>query len=397
MDESKLQEVGKALSLLGEPAPQPDPAMTQSIVRLFKHRITAETELPKMEFLFRMHGVPCFPRGELVAVAGKAKSGKTFFLSLLMSRLKGRVLWFDTEQSEQSTQDILINRIQPLQGKVLTGLETNNQETMVNNRSPDDLFAINVRCESGTERLKLFATAIDYLQPDLVVLDGVRDLISDINDGVEAQRITEQLMTLAQRHHCCIVCVLHQNKGDGDRNLRGWIGTELTNKVFEVFCCEKLKDSGTFRVEQTHSRKYDIGRKLCYQVDAQTGLPQMCDDADAQPRDEKGRWTKARKNPTDEEKWQQLNPQYIVHHGDSPDLPWEWNLHRLFGDALAGKQYLPYGSLMGIVLGLSHIQDKKVYYDIYRQALDRGVITEVKHPSTGQQLVSLAAEGDLPF
>ena len=31
-----------------------------------------------MEFLFRLFGKPCFPRGELVAITGKAKSGKTF-------------------------------------------------------------------------------------------------------------------------------------------------------------------------------------------------------------------------------------------------------------------------------------------------------------------------------
>ena len=101
-------------------------------------RITRNKELPSMQFLFRIFGKPCFPRGELVAVTGKAKSGKTLFNSLLMAccireevlqiqrpfeDVDGswqcppiRCLWYDTEQSEQSTQDILKNRILPLTG-----------------------------------------------------------------------------------------------------------------------------------------------------------------------------------------------------------------------------------------------------------------------------------------
>ena len=39
-------------------------------------RITVDKQLPKMDFLFQLFGKPCFPRRELVAVTGKAKSGK---------------------------------------------------------------------------------------------------------------------------------------------------------------------------------------------------------------------------------------------------------------------------------------------------------------------------------
>ncbi len=52
---------------------------------LFSERITPSTNLPPMEPLFEMFGVPCFYRGELVADCGKAKSGKTTFLSILMA------------------------------------------------------------------------------------------------------------------------------------------------------------------------------------------------------------------------------------------------------------------------------------------------------------------------
>lgn len=95
------------------------------IAKLKKDRITADKELPPMEFLLKLFDVPCCPRGELVAFTGKAKSGKTFVMSMMMAAASTaealafrrttfeplQVLWIDTEQSDQSTQDILRNRL----------------------------------------------------------------------------------------------------------------------------------------------------------------------------------------------------------------------------------------------------------------------------------------------
>ena len=244
-------------------------------------RITRDKELPLMQFLFRIFGKPCFPRGELVAVTGKAKSGKTLFTSMLMAccvreevlqvqrpfdDVDGtwecrpiRCLWYDTEQSEQSTQDILKNRVLRL-------------------ADDSDFYDIfNVRSLHYEERLRLFEKAVRKYKPDLVLLDGVRDLLADINDGVKAQEIVERLMKLAQETGCCLVCVLHQNKGAEDRNLRGWIGTELMNKAFEVYSCEKVKPENIFMVEQTHTRKYDLGELMFFRMDDETELPVVCE------------------------------------------------------------------------------------------------------------------------
>lgn len=61
------------------------PEQEQMLERLEERRITPEKELPQMEFLFRLFHRPCFPRGELVALSGKAKSGKTFVGTILMA------------------------------------------------------------------------------------------------------------------------------------------------------------------------------------------------------------------------------------------------------------------------------------------------------------------------
>jgi len=277
-------------------------------------RITPDKQLPEMEFLFRLFGKPCFPRGELVGITGKAKSGKTFVTSMLMvtaltqeclalerhtdsTDLKPlRVMWFDTEQSEESTQDILKNRM----------------AAMVGGKLPMHLLDVfNVRADFWQERMPLLEAAIMEFLPDLVVLDGIRDLVNDINDGVMAQEIIERLMHLAQDTHCCIVCVLHQNKSVEDRNLRGWIGTELMNKAFEVYACEKDADR-IFSVEQTHTRKYDILDTMRFIV-GEDGIPVLTNSTQN---------TETRKT---------MNGRYVIHHDNGE---WEHDLKLLFGDAL---------------------------------------------------------------
>ena len=250
----------------------------QMLNRLESHRITPDKELPEMEFLFRLFHKPCFPRGELVALSGKAKSGKTFVSSILMAlsfrsqvlsveRIEAQqlhVLWYDTEQSEQSTQDILRNRIIPMSG-------------MAEDQFPMDSFDIfNVRAEGYDQRLPMLESAVRHYHPDLVILDGIRDLVADINDGTVAQDCIERLMHVASDERCCIVCILHQNKSAEDRNLRGWIGTELKNKAFEVYESSKSSER-IFTWGQTDTRKYDILDTLKFAVN-NDGIPYLCSE-----------------------------------------------------------------------------------------------------------------------
>ncbi|MBR1801294.1 MAG: AAA family ATPase [Bacteroidaceae bacterium] len=260
-------------------------ALTDEERALERLRITRERTLPPMDFLLHIYDKPCLPRGELVAITGKAKSGKTLFASMILAccgraaptgipyleRARTaplRCLWYDTEQSEQSTQDILRHRLLPMAGVGEPGADGATPA------APFDVF--NVRCLHYEERLRLFEAAVERYRPDLVLLDGVRDLMADINDGVRAQEVVERLMRLAQEAACCLVCVLHQNKGAEDRNLRGWLGTEITNKAFEVYACEKTKPENIFVVEQTYTRKYDLNHLLCFRMDEATELPVGC-------------------------------------------------------------------------------------------------------------------------
>ena len=276
------QLIHEALSHAGE-----DQQTMERLNRLEDRRITPQTRLPQMEFLFRLFGKPCFPRGELVGITGRPKSGKTFIASILMllcfvdellsmkriPREPLRVLWYDTEQSDESTQDILLNRLLPmLKHYYPPDVAALVEERMFNPQNPY-FHIFNVRQEVWQERMPLLEAAVERFSPDLLIVDGIRDLINDINDGVIAQDTVERLMHMASQVGCCVVCILHQNKSSEDKNLRGWIGTELTHKAFEVYECEKNVHL-VFSLKQNLTRKYDIQQTLYYALNEQ-GIPEL--------------------------------------------------------------------------------------------------------------------------
>ena len=366
--------------------------LSPGMLLLEQLRITPERDLPPMEFLFRLFGKPCFPRRELVAITGKAKSGKTYVTSMLTAKSvvaapsatggaggspqTGRmpslqrtrdaplkVLWYDTEQSDESTQDILRNRIIPMTTAPADAAAPLPlwKESGIGEASVCDAF--NVRSVEWQQRRELLTEAVIRCKPDLVIVDGIRDLVNDINDGVLAQEVLEELMHLATVRDCCIVCVLHQNKGGEDRNLRGWVGTELMNKAFEVYTCEKLMPQRIFKLEQTLTRKYDIEQSMYFTVE-QDGLPSEC----AVPAVSEG----TAGYGGDRERLPQLNAEYIVHGDDGGD--WQFDVARLFLDAMRGEPEVGGKELRQRVMQLSGVVVPFMYNRLLCQALEQQVI-----------------------
>jgi RecA-family ATPase len=210
--------------------------------------------------------------------------------------------------------------------------------------------------------------AICTLKPDLVIIDGIKDLMTDINDAVQATFIMEQLMALARDQNCCIVCVLHQNKSEQDRNMRGSIGTELTNKAFEVFQCETAEDDETFKVTHTFSRKQKMKRKFYYRINEQ-GLPHECTDYQEQPRDNKGRF---------------MSKQPKV------------DLHDFITTAMEGRNQRPYKEVMAIALKKCGVNDATTFYQLLNQAIEEGIVHTEIQAETGKNWV-VVDEGALPF
>ena len=314
-------------------------------------RITPSTEVQAHQFLFKWNDIPCFARGELVALTGKAKSGKTYVCSLLMAlavkqQLMGlrriqeeplKVLWIDTEQSADSTHEILSLRI----GKLI------GQEV------PDEqYFVYNFRQDNWQDRLSLVLACISKHQPDLVIFDGIRDVVGDINNYQEAQTVLGKMLSIASWSNACIVCVLHQNKSLEDKTLRGALGTELQNKSFETYECQKDPDTRIFSMHQVATRKYDITQKLEFTVD-QEGLPVMEARGDEAIRREAN--------------YPEINPDFINEKG-------ELLIAKVFQASLAAGERVRAKELETRVMQLTNLISFKRYNNLREEAINRGII-----------------------
>ena len=235
--------------------------------RLAKYRVDPNEKLLEPEIVWSVKiqdkTFPAGTKGNFSTIIGKPKSKKTFSLTLFLADyLKihngKRVLYFDTEQSKYHVQKAVKRIINK------NGIAHENFEVY------------HFRSLSTEERLELIEQAIYfYNDVDLVVIDGVRDLITSINDEVQATMITSKFLKWTEERNIHIITVLHQNKGDD--KARGHVGTEIMNKaelVLSVTPSEQDKD--TSFIETVVSRNIAI-EPFAFKVD-EYGIPHQLEE-----------------------------------------------------------------------------------------------------------------------
>lgn len=205
-------------------------------------------------------GVPVGTLGNFSASIGKAKSKKTFNVSAMVAAAlsgkevlnyttdfperKNRILYIDTEQSQNHCM-IVMHRIMKL-------------AELPANEDCDRFYFLALRKFNPKERLAIIDDAISQIEGlGFVVIDGIRDLVYDINSPSEATCVISKLMQWTDEHQIHLHTILHQNKSD--ENARGHIGTEINNKAETVIQIEKDKDdSNISKVESVHTRSKDF-------------------------------------------------------------------------------------------------------------------------------------------
>lgn len=211
-----------------------------------------------------------FTAGNISTIIGKAKSRKTFFTTLLIvgaltnrirhikSEVDGDVVLFDTEQ-----------------GKFHVWRITKRVERMIG-EYPSRIKTFGLRPLTTIDRVDIIEKYIYTNNPQLVFIDGVRDLVTDINSAEQATEIVCKLMKWSYDLNCHICNVLHQNKADD--NARGHIGTEIVNKSETVLSVTKMKDKTFSLVKSEYSRGPEIKE---FQFRIEGGIPEI-DETDMQ-------------------------------------------------------------------------------------------------------------------
>ena len=252
--------------------------------RLRPYLLDPREDYPEPYHMLEYNGVPFSKVGGLAAISGQKKNGKSFVLTQLMAAILGngsertqlylpgltvpertieylghepKVLYVDTEMEKLSSAKVM-RRVHWLCGWDM--------------KYPNDRFAVlwlkNMPKDSDKrahiQRYDLIRLAIDVIHPDVMFIDGLRDLLSSINDEEQGTQILDYLGGAAEDRNMSIWCALHQNPArkndDDDAKMRGWIGTELGNKVSDTLVSIKTKTANgvTFTVKQQDARDKDL-------------------------------------------------------------------------------------------------------------------------------------------
>lgn len=197
--------------------------------------IDLTTPMPAPIALVERGGDQILHLGDIQMIDGKSKSGKSSVCTAIAAAVLGgrapnclgfnatmegaRVLWIDTEQHPRNTA-VMARRVLRA-----AGLATN-----VN----CPRFAIlSWRGKTPAEQTRLLFRAARHFRPQLMVIDGIADLVDDFNDIAESNEIVTRLMGLALELDAAILCVLHTNPGGkgADQKATGMLGSLVYKKL----------------------------------------------------------------------------------------------------------------------------------------------------------------------
>lgn len=261
-----------------------DDKRRQQLEILRPYLLDPREDYPEPYSMLEFNGVPFSKVGGLAAISGQKKNGKSFVLTQLMAAILGNgseriqtylpgltvpertidyighlpnVLYIDTEMEKLNTAKVL-RRVHWLCGwEMRMPNERFNVLRLTNMPKDSDKQAYE-------QRFDMIKLAIDIIHPDVMFVDGLRDLLSSINDEESITKTLDYFSGVAEDRKMSIWMALHQNpnrKNDEDGlKMRGWAGTELGNKVSDTLVSIKNKTANgvTFTVKQQDARDKDI-------------------------------------------------------------------------------------------------------------------------------------------
>jgi len=220
--------------------------------------------------------VPIGTYGNFSFIQAPPKSKKTFFISLLASAylggnnkfcgdLKGHrndknVIHIDTEQGKWHCQRVF-KRV----------LDMNDYDYSKN------YYTFGLRTIGYKDRIEFIEYCLQHKVENtgLLIIDGIADLVSDVNNLEESNACTQKLMQWSQKYNCHIICVIHSNFGSDKPT--GHLGSFLEKKTETQIQLESnTVNKDWITVKCKRSRGYSF-ETFSFEVNA-IGLPVIVGD-----------------------------------------------------------------------------------------------------------------------
>lgn len=227
--------------------------------------INLENHYPEPEFMLDFDNKKCFTRGDVVVIKGKPKKGKSHLMVVfIVALIKGEFIGI--ERIESTPKKILYidaemhpNYSAVLARKIHFAAGQNIRQNI------EQLTVLNLKGDAPIERERIIEDAMKELKPDIVFIDGVKDITrTEHNDPVEGKRLGEELKQWTTKYNCLIAVAIHENKND--MNSRGAAGAAVEEIASETWRIDKDID-GVFTASQTASRYHSPIENLSFSMD----------------------------------------------------------------------------------------------------------------------------------
>ena len=251
------------------PAPEME-VLQQKLCALEVHNVEDEEEPQAM---FRINGVEVLPKQSVGLVAGQRKNGKSNFAGVLMAACVAKnhclfdgavrclpeepvtALYVDTEQPRRDARRML--------RRMMCSAGYDRSESW----DEHGITVISLKDIALEERLKAVEGAVQCYRPDIVIIDGLADLLRTINDENESRMLWQFLDLIACQMNCVVIGMLHQNHQS--TKVGGWAGTQGVKKATDIFEVKKNREHNFFSV--SHEGRGESAPRLQFYITCRIG------------------------------------------------------------------------------------------------------------------------------
>lgn len=225
---------------------------------LRKQIVSMATTYEEGPAVLTIDGTAIGHRRDIINIKAAPKQGKSTLISIIISCIlcgqwnrlcsetQGlRVLYLDTEMKEADTQRIMRMAL------TMAGLDSSANHERLN--------AVNLRKYAPHEIVKAIPEYMEFLKPDVLVIDGILDLVNNFNDVEESQHLVKEcLLRWADTYDCMIINAIHTNKTNDTHISQGHLGAMLDKKGELTLECEMEKMTKSVKVSAPLCRHTDV-------------------------------------------------------------------------------------------------------------------------------------------
>jgi hypothetical protein len=202
----------------------------------------------------RTEETPIATYGNFSFIQAPPKSYKSFFTSLLVSAFLKDNKWAGDKFSSYR-KDKSVFHFDTEQGRWHCQRGFRRVSDMAN--TMDNYHTYSLRTIGYKQRLGFIEYILSNAKEDsigLVVIDGVADLVSDVNDITECNLCVQKLMEWSAKYNCHISTIIHSNHNSTKPT--GHLGSFLEKKAETQISLNREEDSKVVNVSCKRSRNY---------------------------------------------------------------------------------------------------------------------------------------------